>query len=246
MKIPELFDVRDMVVAITGGAGGIGRGIAEGMAVNGAKVVLMDSDSKKLDATLTEMRPIGDVSGELIDVASSETLRAAYDSILRRHGRIDVVFANAGISNAPGYLGLDGARVEAGAIENLDFLKWNSVMATNLTGVMLTLRGAVPAMKKAQTAYIAAKAGAAQLVRHTAYELAKFNIRVNAIAPGPVVTGITRPGGAEHYARLVPMRRVPVPADIQGVALFLASRASCFITGAEIPIDGGARFGAGD
>ncbi len=103
MKAHELCDVRDLVVVVTGGAGGIGRGIADGLA-------------------------------ETVDVASADRLDAAYQSTLRRHGRIDAVFANAGISNAPGYLTLDGTRVDARPLENLDSIKWNSLLATNLTG----------------------------------------------------------------------------------------------------------------
>ena len=266
MKIQDLFSVRDLVVAVTGGAGGIGTAIAEAMVDNDARVVLMDVDRAKLDEAVAGLGGSGSVTGEVVDVTSPESLRKAYDATLARHGKIDVVFANAGITRPSGFGTFDHQRTEVGAIENLNHADWNTILAINLTGVMATLQGAVPAMKRqgggslivttslagmqvsppAHTAYAVTKAGAAHLVRQTALELAKFNIRVNAIAPGAFVTGITRPGAAEIYAKRIPMGRVPATKELQGLALFLASSASAFITGAEIPIDGGSRFGTAE
>src|SRR5690349_10662753 len=108
MKASELFNVEGRVVAITGAAGGIGLAYAEVMAANGATVNLIDIDAQSLSAAVARLQAEGsDVHGELADVTKPDTVRQAFANIVERHGRLDIVFANAGISGGPGFL--DGA-----------------------------------------------------------------------------------------------------------------------------------------
>jgi NAD(P)-dependent dehydrogenase (short-subunit alcohol dehydrogenase family) len=272
MKAQELFNVEGRVIAITGAARGIGFAYAEVMAANGAKVNLIDVDPQALTAAVDRLGSEGfDVRGEAADVTQLETLRQAFANIVERHGRLDVVFANAGISGGPGFLNGAGERNPAGAIENLSLEVWNRVMATNMTSVFLTLQIVVPYLKsqgggriivtssisasKTETLvssiYATSKAAVGYLVRQAAHELAAYNILVNAIAPGPVITNI---GGGrlksaearKPFERATPLGRIATPQDLQGAALFLASPASSFMTGAQLVIDGGTTLGPAD
>ena len=272
MRAGDLFDVRDKRVFITGGASGIGLAIAEIMADAGARVTLVDRDTVALDAAVSKLRSAGfDARAETADATTAADLESAVASTVAAVGGIDIVFANAGISGGPGFLLADGARNEAGAIENLDPDFWDRVVATNLGSIFRTIRAVAPVLKKQNggriivtssisatrtelhvgTPYVASKAGVAQLTRQAARELARWNILVNAIAPGPVVTNIAggrlkQADARAPFEAAAPLHRIASPDDIQGAALFLASPASRHITGAEILIDGGASLGAAD
>ncbi|SEB14572.1 SDR family NAD(P)-dependent oxidoreductase [Variovorax sp. YR216] len=272
MTIKKLFDVTGRVVAITGAASGIGFAYAEAMAANGARVHLIDLDAQALDHAVDALRRDGgEVHGEVADVTRPESLRRAFDSAIARHGRMDVVFVNAGISGGPGFLTGSGERNPAGAVENLSLDVWERVMATNATSVFNTLQIVVPQLKmqgggriivtssisasKTETLvssiYATSKAAVGYMVRQYAHELAKFGILVNAIAPGPVITNI---GGGRlrddaaraPFERAAPMHRVCNPSDLHGAALFLASDASSLVTGQQIIVDGGATLGPAD
>jgi NAD(P)-dependent dehydrogenase (short-subunit alcohol dehydrogenase family) len=148
MKSAELFDVKDLVVAITGAASGIGLAYAEVMAVNGARVALIDVDEKTLGEAVRGLNEGGaDVHGEVADVTQPESLKRAFDSIVDRYGKLDVVFANAGISAGPGFLKGTGERNPTGEVENLSLEVWEKVFATNATSVFLTFQAVVPKMK---------------------------------------------------------------------------------------------------
>src|SRR5262249_34071555 len=143
-------------------------------------------------------------------VTRPDTLAAAVDAMLARHGRLDVLFANAGISAGPGFMKTDGTRSEASAFENLSLATFDRALAVNLRGALVTLQAAVPAMKRqgggriivtttvslmrtephVSTLYVASKAALGQLVRQAALELAAYGILVNGIAPGPTITSI--------------------------------------------------------
>ena len=119
----EMFDVRGKSVIVTGGASGIGRAYAEVMADHGARVCIFDVNAKDLEAVVTEMVAHGgDVWGQALDVADRARMAAAFDAVANRHGRIDVVFANAGIDAGPGFLSTEGHRNPEGAIDVLDDL----------------------------------------------------------------------------------------------------------------------------
>lgn len=272
MKAEQLFDVEGLIVAITGAAGGIGRAYAEVMAANGAKVNLIDVDAPALAASVEQLRGQGlQADGEVADVTVPADLRRAFSAIVERHGRLDVVFANAGISGGPGFLNGAGERNPVGALENLPLEVWERVMATNATSVFSTLQIVVPYLKQqgggriivtssisasktetlVSSIYATSKAAVGYLVRQAAHELAKYNILVNAIAPGPVITNI---GGGrlksadarKPFERAAPLGRIATAGDLQGAALFLASPASSLITGAQIVIDGGTTLGPAD
>ncbi|MDR3422446.1 MAG: SDR family NAD(P)-dependent oxidoreductase [Xanthobacteraceae bacterium] len=273
MKIAELFDVHGLATIVTGAASGIGYAYAEAMADNGAHVAMLDIDRAGLDQAVSKLKAKGgDVRGAMVDVTDRPALRAAVDEAARAFGRLDVLFANVGIDSAPGFLSMAGERTIEGAFENVSDERWDKVIATNFTSVFTSIRAAVPHMKKNRQGgriivttsvaamrseaivgmpYMPAKAGVAHLVRQAAIELAKFNILVNAIAPGPFITNIAgghmrNPEVAKAFGQSVPLHRVASTDEIQGAALFLASSASTFVTGAQIIVDGGVMLGRAD
>lgn len=267
MKTGALFDVAGLSVLITGGAGGLGRSIADAMADNGAAVTLIDRNADALDTALDELAGRGGtVSGIVADVSDRGGLLRAVDEAADRTGRLDVVFSNAGVDAGPGFLSMAGERDPSGAIENVPDALWDRVIETNLSSMFTTIRAAVPHMKRqgsgriVLTASIAgirpgaivgmpyqiSKAGVAHLAKQSALELARYNILVNAILPGPFLTPLTTPELERRFAAGSPLHRVGKPEEIQGLALFLASPASSYVTGTQIVIDGGALLGRAD
>jgi NAD(P)-dependent dehydrogenase (short-subunit alcohol dehydrogenase family) len=276
MKIAEAFTVQDYGVVVTGGASGLGLGFAEGLAENGARVTILDVDARRVAQEIENLRGKGlDVRGEVLDVTDHPALDRAIDSAAAAYGRLDVVFANAGIDSGPGFLGSWVGSVRPrqpeGALETYTDERWNRVIDINLNGAFATLRAAARHMKPRRagrmivttslaallvepaigSAYMAAKAGLAHLTRSVALELAAYNITVNSIAPGFFATNIggghaKNPEVQRTLARSIPMHRVGFAEDIKGLALFLASPASAYITGQQIVIDGGWGLGAAD
>ncbi len=276
MKIADLFKVEGHSVVITGGASGLGLGFAEALAENGALVTLLDIDEARIAAETRRLTELGyDVRGEVADVRDHPALDRAFDAAAAAHGKIDVVFANAGIDSGIGYLnawvGDKRERVPEGAIEHYTDERWERTIDINLNGVFATCRAAARHMRPRRqgriivttslagltqeavigSAYMAAKAGAAHFMRNLALELAAYNICVNAIAPGFFVTNIGgghahNPKTQETVAARVPMHRVGWPKDMAGLALFLASPACDYITGQQIVIDGGWGLGVAD
>jgi NAD(P)-dependent dehydrogenase (short-subunit alcohol dehydrogenase family) len=272
MKIAELFRVDGQVALVTGGASGIGYACAEVRADNGAIVCIFDRDAAKLtDAEKRLCERSAAVMALQVDVTDRASMRKAVARVLDRFKRIDIAFINAGIGGGPGFLDMSGKRNPAGAVENLDDKFWYGHVAGNLTSVFVSLKSVVPVMRAQRggsiivttsvaalktenfvcTAYLAAKAGTAHLVRQVALELARFNIRVNAMAPGSFLTGIgggrmADPEVQKRFAAANPLRRMAKPNDIQGLALYLASPASSYVTGAQLAIDGGGSLGQAD
>jgi NAD(P)-dependent dehydrogenase (short-subunit alcohol dehydrogenase family) len=269
MTAGSMFDVSGKAVIVTGAASGIGRAIAEVMAESGARLALLDQDPQGLDSAAADLRALGaDPVTRTVDVSDRVPLRQAIDAAVAHFGGLDVVFANAGIASGPGFLAPDGTPNPGGEIEQVSDALWDRVLAVNLDAVFTTIQRAAFHMKPQRsgrivvttsvaafraeswvgTPYMPAKAGAAHLVRQAALELARYNITVNAIAPGAFATNIgggqlKLPAVAQTMGKRIPLGRVAQPAEIKGLALFLASPASAFITGAEIPIDGGSSLG---
>jgi NAD(P)-dependent dehydrogenase (short-subunit alcohol dehydrogenase family) len=274
VKAADLFNVRGLGVVVTGAASGIGLACARVLAANGANVAMLDRDAQRLGEAVAAVQ-VADgarVLGEVADVTDAAALERAFAAAAATLGRIDVVFANAGITGGPGFLATDGRRPEAMAIESIAPDRWAAIIDTNLTGVLRTIQAAVRHMKASGggrivvttsiaalktetvigTPYPVAKAGAAHLVRQAALELARYNIKVNAMAPGPFLTNLA--GGRlqqdaalrAHHANSVPLKRIASTDEIMGLALFLASPASDYMTGAQLVIDGGATLGPAD
>lgn len=260
MSLPALFDLAGRTVVVTGAASGLGLAIAEAMLQAGARTVMTDVDADALataHARLHATHPLAELA--VLDVTAPGAVDALIDDVVARHGALDCVFANAGISAGRGFM------VDTGRLENLDMANWDRVLRINLDSVLVTVRAAARHMKpRAQGrivvtssiaglrsealsgyAYVASKAAVNNLVRQAAMELAPFNVLVNAIAPGPFATGINGgrlrlPESVERMRTYIPLGRVADPREIQGLALLLASPASSYMTGAIIPVDGGA------
>ena len=265
----NLFDVRGLVTVITGAASGIGLAYAEILAENGASVVLTDINAEGLRSAAQNLSQSGGtVSTEILDVTDREAVDRVFDGVAERHGRIDVVFANAGIDAGPGFIGMSGDRSAGGAFEDLSDGQWDKIINADLTSVFTTMRAAVRHMRPRRqgriivttsvaalrpeaivsTPYMPAKAAAAHLVRQAALELAEYNILVNAIAPGPFVTNIAgghmrNPEVQKAFASLTPLGRVATTEEIKGAALYLASPASTYVTGTQLVVDGGVLLG---
>jgi NAD(P)-dependent dehydrogenase (short-subunit alcohol dehydrogenase family) len=276
MKIDELFKVDGYGVIVTGGASGLGLGYAEALAENGARVTILDVDAGRIAQETRRMQDLGfAVRGEVADVCDHAAIDRAFDAAAAAYGRLDVVFANAGIDPGPGFVGswvgAQRPRNPEGALENYTDERWNRVLDINLSGIFATLRAGARLMRPQRSgrmivttsvaayqcepaigaAYMTAKAGAAHLMRQAALELAAYGITVNAIAPGFFATNIggghaKQPQVQEAMSKIIPMHRVGFPDDIKGLALFLSSPASAYLTGQQISIDGGWALGVAD
>lgn len=268
MKAEQLFRVSGKRVVVTGAGSGIGLAIAEALAENGARVALLDIALDRAEAQAARLREAGcDAIAIGMDVSDPASVDDGMDRCAARWGGLDVLFANAGIDPGSQVLGPDGQRSTDGALENYDLGKWHKVIGISLDGVFYSVRAAVRHMKPQRAgsivittsvssvrampigiAYSAAKAGAAHFMRNAALELAAYNIRVNAIAPGPFVTnigdGFVRDSAVQEMMRsMIPLGRMGDVSEMKGLALFLASPASSFMTGAELFNDGGLSLG---
>lgn len=265
MKIDKIFNVAGLNCVVTGGAGGIGLGIAEGMAENGAIVTILDLNADLLNAEVKRLTDLGlKVYGEVASITDRPSLNAAFERAAARTGKLDVCFANAGYDPGPGFSDGAGGRKSIGEIENLADEIWDKSMDVNLTGVFNTIKAATKHMKPSgkgsiivttsissqmvggmvSSSYMPAKAGAAHLVRQISLDVARYGIRLNSIAPGGFITNIggghtKNPEVQEMFGKMIPLGRMVHPQEMQGLAIFLASDASSHITGAEIVIDGG-------
>lgn len=260
MDKTDRFDLTGQVALVTGAASGLGLAYSEILAENGAKVMLIDMDGDALGTAVTRLKGEGrTVDGLVADVTRYDELKAAFDATVGKWGRLDICFANAGISGGAGNLTVEGA------IENLPLEKYLAVIEVNQHGVVHTLQLAAKAMianrygrivitssiaglaaEQTSYAYSMSKAAVAHLAKMAARQLAPYNIMVNAIAPGPFYTNIgggpvrEKPAIVKRFEAIVPQHRMAEPEEIKGLALLLASPAASYLSGAVIPIDGGA------
>jgi NAD(P)-dependent dehydrogenase (short-subunit alcohol dehydrogenase family) len=249
----------DRVAIITGGAKGIGRGIALKFAEEGCSVAIADISMKEANDTLAEVSKRGREGLALqCDVTDSKQVRDTVDRVFRKFGKIDILVNNA------------GALPPAPPIEDMPEEDWDKVLALNLKSDFLFSKFVVPHMKKVRYGkiisissigaiqppahaihYNTAKAGVLGFTLDLAFALAPYNICVNAILPGPVRTAFYEPmmgsmpkkAQDDFFAGLaqskVPLHRLGTPEDIAGAALFLASELSAFITGETLLVSGG-------
>jgi 2-deoxy-D-gluconate 3-dehydrogenase len=246
------FDLSGRVAVVTGGNGGIGFGMAEGLAKAGAAIVVAARNRDKSEEAVARLAAVGATSMFVpLDVAEPASCREMVRRAVERFGRLDILVNNAGMSirKPP---------------EAYDVAEWHAVLDTNLTGPLVCCQAAYPVMKQHgggkiinigsmmsifgaayAAAYAASKGAIVQLTRSLATAWAKDNIQVNAVLPGWIDTELTIAarqqvaGLNERILRRTPAGRWGVPEDLAGLAVFLAAPASDFVTGAAIPADGG-------
>ena len=243
-----LFDLSGRVAIVTGGNGGIGLGMARGLAAAGAKVAIAGRDKAKNRQALAALP--GAIALEA-DLRDDRACRAMVEDAAKRFGRLDILVNNAGmnIRKTPQEYSLE---------------EWKLVLDTNLTSAFVASQAAYLHMKRAGggkivnigsmmsifgaafvAPYGASKGGIVQLTRALACAWARDNIQVNAVLPGWIDTALTQrarkdiPGLNDNVMRRTPAGRWGEPNDLSGIAVFLASKASDFITGTAIPVDGG-------
>jgi 2-deoxy-D-gluconate 3-dehydrogenase len=252
----NLFDLKGKVAVITGGNGGIGLGMARGIASLGATIVIAGRNEDKAAAALKTLRDMGaEASFIVADVTKKAECQDLIASAANKHGRVDILVNNAGTSvrKMPQDLSED---------------EWHHVLDTNLSSAFFCSQAAYPEMLKTgggkminigsmmslfgapyATAYASSKGGIVQMSRAMATAWAKDNIQVNAVLPGWIDTDLTRrarqqvAGLHDSVEKRTPHGRWGNPDDMAGIAAFLASPASDFVTGTAIPVDGGFSIG---
>lgn len=266
MNAEELFCVDGKRAIVTGGASGIGLAITEVLAENGAKLAIVDYNSDAAEREARRLTKLGYVVHAFQGDVSDDRIHKVVEAAVEKLGGVDIIFANAGVAGAVGpSVDMDGI----GQFERIDLSEWNRTLGVNLSGVVNTLKSAVPRMKAQKSgkiiltasiaglranlavgySYTASKSAVALITKELALELAPHGIHVNGLAPGPFKTNIA--DGLFHNAAIeaeqastVPLGRIAEPFEIAAVALLLASNASSFITGTVITIDGGRTAGA--
>ena len=244
--------VAGKVALVVGAGGGIGGAGAEALAREGAAVFCADGAGAAAEATAGRIRAAGGRAAEAaLDVRDRAAVDAAIAAVVREFGRLDIVLESAGIAHRLDFLGVDAAT-------------WDRVIAVNLTGMFHVGQAAARQMvqqggggsiinvtsqlaevaRPERAAYVASKGGARSLTHAMAVDLAVHNIRVNAIAPGPTLTGLTRANYTDPEARrateaMIPLGRLGQPDDLAGAVLFLASDESGWVTGSTVTVDGG-------
>ena len=272
-KTLDQFDISGRSAIVTGAASGIGLAYAECMAEAGAKVTLTDIDAEGAEREAARLVAEGyDARWDACDVSDLDQVARAFDNHVAAYGGCDIAFANAGLDVGNGFWSPEDKRNPAGQIDVYPKAAWDKSIGINLTGVFHTVREAARVMKANShrrggsivitssnaaevneaivgVPYMAAKAGVKHFMRHAAYELAAYGIRVNAIAPGPFVTNIgdgwvkKNPAAKKAWDELVPVGRMAETYQIKPLALLLASDAGSYMTGSHVMIDGGMQLG---
>jgi NAD(P)-dependent dehydrogenase (short-subunit alcohol dehydrogenase family) len=248
----ELFSIAGRTALVTGGSRGIGLMIARGYVEAGAKVYISSRKADVCDRVAAELSEVGECIALPADLSSEAECRRLAEAVAEREPSLDILVNNAGATwGAP--------------LEQFDEVAWERVLALNVKGVFHLTKFLVPLLEKAGTAdeparvinvgsidgihvpiletysYSASKAAVHQLTRHLARRLAP-TVTVNAIAPGPFeskMMAATLEAAGDAIAASAPLKRIGRPDDMAGAAIFLASRAGAYLTGAVIPVDGG-------
>jgi len=248
----SLFDLKGRVALVTGGNGGIGLGMARGLAMSGANIMIAGRKASKSKGAAEELARLGVKTAVVeVDVANDASCKAMVAETVKAFGRLDILVNNAGINNRK-------------QPETYSPAEWREVLAINLDGAFFCSHAAYPHLKAAgggkiinigsmmsifgapfAAPYAASKGGIVQMTKVLATAWAKDNIQVNAILPGWIDTDLTKkareviPGLHDNVLKRTPAARWGEPNDFSGIAIFLASHASDFVTGAAIPVDGG-------
>jgi 2-deoxy-D-gluconate 3-dehydrogenase len=247
-----MFDLTGKVAVVTGGNGGIGLGMARGLAQAGAAIVVAGRNEKKNAAAVKELEGRGaKAAGVALEVADDASCKAMAEAARERFGRLDILVNNAGVNNRK-------------PPEDYEIEEFQSILDVNLNGVWRCCMAAFPIMREAgggkvinigsvtslfgvpfAAPYATSKGGVLQMSRALACAWARHNIQVNCVLPGWIDTELTRRARAQvpelhdNVLRRTPAGRWGEPNDLAGIAAFLASSGSDFITGAAIPVDGG-------
>lgn len=242
-----------LTAIVTGGAKGIGLGVASRLASQGSRLALWDIDADALADAAGKLRALGaDVTSKVVNITSETNIQEAVGELLERNGRIDVLVNNAGIGGDKLLVKMD-----------LDF--WQRVIDTNLTSQFICCKAVTPIMieqrfgriinissrawlgNRGQASYSASKGGVVSLTRSLALEFAREGITVNAIAPGIIETplfGALKPEIQDRLKRTVPMERIGEPDDVANAVCFFAQPASGYVTGQLLYVCGGRSLGS--
>ncbi|KAB2910526.1 MAG: glucose 1-dehydrogenase [Hyphomicrobiaceae bacterium] len=243
------------IALVTGSGGGIGRGIAQACAAEGAHVHVADIDGAAAESTAEQIVKVGGAATAMaVDVSRGQDVTAMFRAVAAAHGRIDVLVNNAGLN-------------VRGDFRHMSDADWVRIREVNLDGVVRVARDGFDLLKasgrgvlvnvasimahrglRQLTAYTATKGAVLALTKGLAVEYAPYNIRVNALAPGFVETALTRralsnPGINKFLLERTLLRRFGTVEDIAKAAVFLASDDAAYITGAELAVDGGMTAG---
>jgi NAD(P)-dependent dehydrogenase (short-subunit alcohol dehydrogenase family) len=253
MSVSELFSIEGKTAVVTGGSRGIGLMIARGYVEAGAKVYISSRKADVCEEVAAELSRVGNCIALPANLATEDECRRLAEEVAEREGRLDILVNNAGATwGAP--------------LADFDDAAWDRVLDLNLKGVFHLTRFLVPMLAAAGShddparvinigsvdglqvpmletySYSASKAAVHHLTRVLARHLAPQHITVNAIAPGPFeskMMAATLDAFGEQIAASAPLKRIGRPDDMAGTAIFLASRASAYITGTVLPVDGG-------
>ncbi|MGG4132263.1 glucose 1-dehydrogenase [Paenibacillus illinoisensis] len=255
MSIMEKFKLNDQVAIVTGGAIGLGKAIAQAVAEAGAHVVIADLNFEAATITAKEIELQTGIQtlAVKVDVTHEQEVNSMVKVVIEKFGRIDILFNNAGI----------GQHIK---IEDMNYTAWQKIMDVNINSMFLVSNAVGNVMRKQksgsiintssmsglivnwpqpQAAYNTSKGAVIMFTKSLAVEWAEHGIRVNTIAPGYMKTELTRPYFEENgdmvkkWVELTPMKRPGVPEELGGIAVYLASEASSFVTGSVFTIDGG-------
>ncbi|OGA18655.1 MAG: hypothetical protein A3H32_14055 [Betaproteobacteria bacterium RIFCSPLOWO2_02_FULL_63_19] len=237
---------QDRVAVVTGAASGIGAATARALATEGAKLALLDANEVALHTIAAELHGSEAI---VTDVASAMSIHAAFDAVMKRFGAVHVLVNSAGV-------------IGKFTLQNMSESEMDRVLGINLKGTILCTQAAIAPMraqgggavvnvasmagKRVSYAgaanYTASKAGVLGFTWHAAFELGAYKIRVNAVCPGPTLTGMTAKRNAEQRAEVVariPLGRWVMPEDVSNAILFLASDDAAMCTGTSLDVDGG-------
>ena len=245
---PQIFDLTGKIALVTGASSGLGRHFCKTLSEAGATVILGARRVDNLIELQNELK--GDSHVFSLDVTSKESVENLFQEIKNEFGSADILINNAGVNDTRKF-------------KDLDEESWNFVLETNLNGAFRVAKSFTDLLLEQNkpgsviniasilglrvglnlTSYAAAKAGLVQLTKSMALELARSGIRVNAIAPGYILTEINddffKTEEGQNYIKSIPMNRLGLESELDGLLLLLASDASSFMTGSIIPVDGG-------